>query len=303
MSINTKQCIIEVNGVVYDVDYADADWPTARIYEVTERGGELLEGIEAKISYEDSDSINPRKDYDNFGVMISIGNRDYNWGDEQWVDRDYMGGRPSFSVECDACDASGWVKAGSEHAVDKNDPGDEDGDVTCGKCNGNQEIEQTLEEHLRSDHDAVVILGVSFQDYGSSARCWVTTLDNDGSDNGVIYATKAKIAEEFGDEDIDAPLNEHTQRAWGDNPPTTRREHIERLLKGEVETYCQYMEGDVYWYSVEDGESDYNDSCGGIFGCDYAEEEIYRAIEGAIEKRAAEMAERAEWAARDTITV
>lgn len=52
----------------------------------------------------------------------------------------------------------------------------------------------------------------------------------------------------------------------------TPPELIEEVLRGEVETYDQWLRGDVYGYVVErDGE--HVDSCWGFFGLDYAKEE------------------------------
>jgi hypothetical protein len=311
MKINTEHaCITLDSGQTFTVEERDGNFPVARSYKV-----DNLDGIEATMSYED-DSFNPRQDFDNFGVMVSIGNDGYLWGDEQWDSR-FEGMK-----ECPRCEGTGddperafitrgrfggeRVGAGTIEAMEGEAEFDDALYVhneSCSLCEGEGEIETTLTQHLKDEYDAVVILGVSFSSHGPQSSCSVCKVDNDDSDNGVIYATKAKIKEEFGDEDIDAPFNEKTKRAWGDDPPQTRREAIERLLTGEVETYDQWLQGDVYWNRVTDSLSGYDEGCGGLFGSDYAEEEIYRELGVAIERHLAEVQERAAMAARDIMTV
>lgn len=51
-----------------------------------------------------------------------------------------------------------------------------------------------------------------------------------------------------------------------------------RVLKGEVETFDQYLRGDVYGYVIEDKDGDTVDSCWGFYGMDHAEEEALAAF-------------------------
>lgn len=80
-------------------------------------------------------------------------------------------------------------------------------------------------------------------------------------------------------------------------------EEIEKVLRDEVKVYASYLEGDVTWYSVEDEQTGFNEGCGGYVGsADQCETECFEMLEAAIVKRLAEIKEKAEWAARDTIT-
>ena len=45
----------------------------------------------------------------------------------------------------------------------------------------------------------------------------------------------------------------------------------EALLKGEVETYDQYLTGDVYGFVLEDEDGNQIDSCWGFYGSDWKE--------------------------------
>lgn len=47
----------------------------------------------------------------------------------------------------------------------------------------------------------------------------------------------------------------------------------EKYLKSEVETYDQYLTGDVYGYVIEDKEGEELDSCWGFYGEEYCLEE------------------------------
>lgn len=47
---------------------------------------------------------------------------------------------------------------------------------------------------------------------------------------------------------------------------------IENHLKGNLETFDQWLRGEVYYFSIEDAETEETlDSCGGFYGSDYAE--------------------------------
>lgn len=50
-------------------------------------------------------------------------------------------------------------------------------------------------------------------------------------------------------------------------------EQAEKVLRAEVETYDQYLTGDVYGYIVEDENGEHLDSCWGFFGAEYAMQE------------------------------
>jgi hypothetical protein len=53
---------------------------------------------------------------------------------------------------------------------------------------------------------------------------------------------------------------------------------IERILRGEVATYAQYLEGDVYGIVITDPDGEEVDSCWGFYGFEYAKEEAGRML-------------------------
>jgi len=76
----------------------------------------------------------------------------------------------------------------------------------------------------------------------------------DSGQVGFIFISKAKALKEFGGKIVTKKL----------------RERLETYLRSEVETYDQYLRGDVWGVKVfEDGEE--IDSCWGFYGYDYAE--------------------------------
>lgn len=56
------------------------------------------------------------------------------------------------------------------------------------------------------------------------------------------------------------------------------REKAERILRGEVETFAMYLEGDVYGIVITDPDGEEVDSCWGFYGFDCAKEEATRML-------------------------
>lgn len=64
--------------------------------------------------------------------------------------------------------------------------------------------------------------------------------------------------------------------------PDTTIEDLERQLKHCVETYSQYLSGDVYWFEVVDPEGEQIDSCGGFYGYDHEKSGLMELVGNAI---------------------
>ena len=63
---------------------------------------------------------------------------------------------------------------------------------------------------------------------------------------------------------------------WAGDPHF--RANALRVLRGEVETFDQYLRGDVYGYTITDKDGDVVDSCWGFYGIECAEEEARSAL-------------------------
>jgi hypothetical protein len=95
------------------------------------------------------------------------------------------------------------------------------------------------------DHSVIKISTSSFK--GEIAR-W------DSGQIGFILVSKKKALEEFGGKIVTKKL----------------KERLEKILEGEVKTYTQYVEGEVYGFVIEDEDGEYIDSCYGFYGRDFA---------------------------------
>lgn len=98
--------------------------------------------------------------------------------------------------------------------------------------------------------DVAVALPLILLDHsGLAMRTTAFQEDSGGWDSGqvgVIYVTKEKVKEEYG------------------NGPDAL-EKARKYLEGEVKTYDDYLQGNVYGYVVEDGEGNEIASCWGFY--------------------------------------
>jgi hypothetical protein len=125
---------------------------------------------------------------------------------------------------------------------------------------------------------------VTRDDVRSSGRFVMDDAGWDTSMVGFIFDTADRVKECMGDDATD--------------------EQIEAALESEVQVYARWLEGDVTYYTVEDDETGFVEGCGGFIGdSDECERQCFSDMETAIEKRLAELDERAEMAARDIETV
>lgn len=110
-----------------------------------------------------------------------------------------------------------------------------------------------LEKHLRKERNAVIVLPLGLYDHSGITMYVGDTHDYwDGGQVGFIYIDKETVDKEWG----------------GD------LEKAEQCLRGEVQTYNQYLTGDVWGYRIINPKNDEEvDSCWGFFGLEYAKEE------------------------------
>ena len=52
----------------------------------------------------------------------------------------------------------------------------------------------------------------------------------------------------------------------------------QKYAEGMVEEWNQYLSGDVWGFTIEDGEGNHIDSCWGFYGFDYAKSEAFDAV-------------------------
>jgi len=100
--------------------------------------------------------------------------------------------------------------------------------------------------------------------------------DPGGWDSGQVgwtYATKEMIVKEYG---------------------KNKRKLAEKVLRGEVETFDQYLKGDVYGYIIQNSDGETVDSCWGFYGYEYCIEEGKSMLKHEVEyyNKEEKMAER-----------
>jgi hypothetical protein len=97
-----------------------------------------------------------------------------------------------------------------------------------------------------------IVLALSLYDHsGITMRVGPPTDRWDSGYVGYIVATPEKIRENFGVKRITAKV----------------RKQAEECLKGEVESYDEYLQGNIWGYVLEGGTAD-GDSCWGFLGSD-----------------------------------
>jgi len=124
-----------------------------------------------------------------------------------------------------------------------------------------------------------ILLPLALLDH-SGLSMWVgseaSPFDPGGWDSGQvgwIYCTKEMIVKEYG---------------------KNKRKLAEKVLRGEVETYDQYLKGDVYGYIIKNPDGETVDSCWGFYGYKYCIEEGKSMLKCQVERHNKEekMAER-----------
>lgn len=80
---------------------------------------------------------------------------------------------------------------------------------------------------------------------------------------------------------------ERAKSEWGDGPDGLAK--ADKYLRGEVETYDQFLTGAVYGFVIKDESGNQVDSCWGHYGMDYAKEAATEAAKVSIAWEAQEV--------------
>ena len=129
-----------------------------------------------------------------------------------------------------------------------------------------------MEKAIIKNEDVAVILPLYLYDH-SGITISTTSFDCrwDSGQIGFIFISKKKVREEYS-------INRITKE-W--------KEKVTKYLEGEVDTYDQYLRGDIYGYKVSKisvcdlgcEHEEVVDSCGGFYGEDNAFEEAKGIVE------------------------
>lgn len=129
------------------------------------------------------------------------------------------------------------------------------GDKNHGLSTSDFEGWDQMEEHLYNERDALVVLPVFMYDHsGISIRTEPFGCPWDSGQIGFIYVTRERVRSQWECKRISSKL----------------RETVTKCLEGEVQTYDQYLRGDVWGYVVENEAGDCLHSTWGFFGVEEA---------------------------------
>ena len=118
-------------------------------------------------------------------------------------------------------------------------------------------------DYVRKNCDAPVVLPVRFYEAGYTVRLEVA--NGHANQVGVIYATRADIKREYGCQRISPQI----------------KRIVTKVLIGELESYRQYIAGEIYGYLI----SRYDkivDSCWGYYGYKECVQAAQEALENII---------------------
>jgi hypothetical protein len=189
---------------------------------------------------QDDCPMNPRREWDNLGTMICEHNS-YDLGDE-----------------CDfkPWNANNWQEHMAEYFQEKYDVLSEFGDYDT--------YEKDVKKIWKWIDANVVWLPLYLYDHsGITMSCGPFSCSWDSGQVGFIYITKEKALSEYGGKIFSKKL----------------KERVASYLKGEVETYDQYLRGNVYGFFIEES----GDSCQGYFGYDHEKSGLLECAKAEID--------------------
>lgn len=115
--------------------------------------------------------------------------------------------------------------------------------------------EERKQAIIKEENPAVILPLYMYDHSGISISTSPFSCRWDSGQIGFILVSKKKALEEFGGKIVSAKL----------------KQKLQAILEGEVETYTQYVEGDVYGFQIVDEDDDIIDSCYGFYGSDHKE--------------------------------
>lgn len=204
--------------------------------------------------YPDQDPECPRE-WDNVGTMV-CSHRSYNLGDVQTDDvQEYM-----TEVICHLApycedfvqELENYLDFLADHKNWKPD-----------------EVEQERLEVVSDVFDKHFIsLPLYLYDHsGITMSCGPFSCPWDSGQVGIIFVERSKAEEEWNSDNKSFPQIRNT--GMGDREFASLEELAQFYLRGEVETYDQYLTGQVYGFVLLDENDEEVDSCWGFFGDNY----------------------------------
>lgn len=91
----------------------------------------------------------------------------------------------------------------------------------------------------------------------------------DSGQSGIIYVERARVLEEYSVRRVS---------------PKTRKTAL-GVLEAEIETFSDFLEGQVYGYVIKDEDGEELESCWGIYGLDYCRDEAKSEAEALLKPK------------------
>jgi hypothetical protein len=240
-------------------------------------------GLTIKIK-QDTDPSNPRKEFDNVGTLVCW-HRNYELGDEP----EFGGGRrglPSLDAgeyrlamaEVYDPGISDWTDTAMSRLWDKAQAASSSsiGVLTDAEMRAYElaelELRQRVGERVQRVLDThYIVLPVYLYDHSGLAMRVADFGDRwDSGQVGFIYCTREKALREWGNGGLVLSKK--------------RRQQAVTYLTGEIETYHEYLSGQVYGYEIKRKGEGVIDSCWGFYGgVDYVKTEAEAAAACLVE--------------------
>lgn len=132
---------------------------------------------------------------------------------------------------------------------------------------GNQAVDHDEMREIEADIRSGKLVGMPVQAYIHSGVALKASLANpypdprwDSGQSGFVYCSREAAIKEFGNKLCTAKVKERALK----------------LMAGEVETFSQYLNGEVYGFVIEqleDGEWHEQEACWGLYGLEHCVEE------------------------------
>jgi hypothetical protein len=139
---------------------------------------------------------------------------------------------------------------------------------------GNEALTREEMDTLAKREDVIILPVYAYIHSGIALNTTGFSCPWDSGQSGFIYVEKEKVKKEWKVSRVSAKL----------------RNKVEEVLRGEVETFNQYLSGDVYGYRVfekdESGEETEVDSCWGYYGEEYCKQAAEEVIAYHKQKKA-----------------
>lgn len=253
--------------------------------------------------------------YEHAGVQVKIMPDDSGCGDPRDADNPatLYCYHPSYEL------GDELLPSGGLEQIDCPEPNCEDGERTdlpsaapdgrtlCPRCEGHGTVDPTVEEWLK-DIGAIAAMPLFLYEH-SGITMRTGSLIFLGEDEVTREDTDSRNRFAFDADGWDTSFvgfivadEESLTKCCGDDAEYRTREWLEDMLRTEVEVYAMYLEGQVYGYIVGEN-TPFEDSCWGFLGFEHVKEEANDVAKIVAEETAKEANERADWAARDVMTL